>query len=292
NAPSRANEIPAGIAVSPDGKKLYVALNLSNRMAELDAATGKVLRLWDTGVAPYDVVLAGKKIYVSNWGGRRPEADSVTGPAGHGMLVRTDARSIANEGSVTVIDPGSTNQSEILTGLHTCALALAPGGKYLVVANAGSDSLSVIDTRTDKIVETICARQNPADLFGAQPNALAFDKSGKKLFVANGTQNGVAVVQFKPGESEMLGLIPVGWFPGAIVFDAKRGKIDVANIKDIGTKKGKPRAGFGVGTGYNSKTYAGSLSLVPVPSTKELAGMTRTALTNLRYPLLTQAKLP
>jgi len=193
---------------------------------------------------------------------------------------------------VTVIDPGSTNQSEILTGLHACALALAPGGKYLVVANAGSDSLSVIDTRTDKIVETICARQNPADLFGAQPNALAFDKSGEKLFVANGTQNAVAVIQFKPGESTMLGLIPAGWFPGALAFDAKRGKIYVANIKSIGTKKEKPRAGFGLGTGYNSKTYTGSLSLVPVPPAKELAGMTQTALANLRYPLLAQAKLP
>jgi DNA-binding beta-propeller fold protein YncE len=31
NAPLRTPEIPAGIAVSPDGKKIYVALNLSNR---------------------------------------------------------------------------------------------------------------------------------------------------------------------------------------------------------------------------------------------------------------------
>ena len=61
----------------------------------------------------------------------------------------------------------------------------------------------MIDTRTDKIVETICARQNPGDLFGAQPDALAFDKSGKTLFVCNGTQNAVAVFQFKPGESEI-----------------------------------------------------------------------------------------
>ena len=97
-------EIPAGIAVSPDGKKIYVAFNLSNRLAELDAATGRVLRLWDVGVAPFAVVLAGRKIYVSNWGGRRPDADSATGPAGQGMRVRVDARSIASEGSVSVID--------------------------------------------------------------------------------------------------------------------------------------------------------------------------------------------
>ena len=66
NAPRRAAEIPAGIAVSPDGKRLYVALNLSNRLAELDATTGEVLRLWEVGVEPFGVVFAGRKVYVSN----------------------------------------------------------------------------------------------------------------------------------------------------------------------------------------------------------------------------------
>ena len=111
-APDRKAEIPAGLAVSPDGKRLYVALNLSNRLAELDAATGQVLRLWDVGVAPFDVVLAGHKAYVSNWGGRRPDGQIVTGPAGHGTLVRVDpVRHIATEGSVSVIDLGPERQA-------------------------------------------------------------------------------------------------------------------------------------------------------------------------------------
>ena len=294
NAKGRMSEIPAGIAVSRDGKKIYVALNLSNRLAELDAATGRVLRMWDVGFAPFDVVLAGKKIYVSNWGGRRPDANSVVGPAGRGTHVRADARGIASEGSVSVIDLDTkpeikTSKLEILTGLHASALALSPNERWLVVANAGSDTLSVIDTRTDKIVETICARQNPGDLFGAQPDALAFGESGKKLFVCNGTQNAVAFIQFKPGESQLLGLIPVGWFPGAIVFDAKRKMICVANIK--GLTRGRPRKSDGQ-TEFNTKQYTGSLSLVPAPSTRELAAFTKTALANLRYPLLAQAKLP
>ena len=293
NAPSRVAEIPAGIAVSADGKKLYVALNLSNRLAELDAATGRVLRIWDVGVAPYDVALAGRKIYVSNWGGRRPDADSVTGPAGRGTLVRVDSRSIASEGSVSIIELNTniehrTSNIEPRTGLHAGALALSPDGRWLVVANTGSDTLSVIDTRTDQIAETVCARQNPGDLFGAQPNALAFDKSGKTLFVCNGTQNAVAVFQFKPGESQLLGLIPVGWFPGAIAFDARRKEICVANIKSLG----RGRLGKSGQTEFNTKQYAGSLSLVPLPSKKELAAFTQTALANLRYPLLAQAKLP
>ena len=163
NAPLRVAEIPAGLAVSPDGKRIYVAFNLSNRLAELDTATGYVLWMWDVGVAPYDVALAGRKIYVSNWGGRRPDAGSLTGPAGRGTLVRVDARSIASEGSVSVIDldpkPDRPSPvSEILTGRHAGALALSPDRRWLVVANTSDDNLSVIDTRTDEIVETICAR--------------------------------------------------------------------------------------------------------------------------------------
>jgi YVTN family beta-propeller protein len=302
NAPRRASDIPAGIAVSRDGKKLYVALNLSNRLVEIDAATGQVLRMWDVGVAPFAVALVGHKVYVSNWGGRRPGPRDFVGPAGRGTTVRVDNRYIADEGSVSVIDLNNVAQlnnfapiegpvgTEILTGIHACALAVSPNGRYLVVANAGSDSLTVIDTRKDETVETICARQDPSDLFGAQPNALAFDKRGKTLFVCNGTQNAVAVFQFKPGASKLLGLIPVGWFPGAIVHDARQGNIYVANIKSMADKKQKMQ--YGTALGFNTKEYAGSLSFIPVPNATELAGYTKTTLANLRYPLLAQAKLP
>jgi YVTN family beta-propeller protein len=304
NAPRRAEEIPAGIAVSRDGKKLYVALNLSNRLAELDTANGRVLRIWDVGVAPFGVALVGHKVYVSNWGGRRPGPGDFVGPAGRGTTVRVDNRYIANEGSVSVIDlnqraqrwndtpnePRQTSATEILTGIHACALAVSPNGRYLVVANAGSDTLTVIDTRKDKIVETISARQYQGDLFGAQPNALAFNKRGKTLFVCNGTQNAVAVFKFKPGESEWLGLIPAGWFPGAIVHDSRQQNIYVANIKNLADKKQQMQ--YGTALGFNTREFSGSLSFIPVPSAKELAAYTKTALADLRYPLLARAKLP
>jgi len=298
NAPRRKPEIPAGLAVSRDGKRLYVALNLSNRLAELDAATGNVLRLWNVGVEPYDVVLAGRKAYVSNWGGPRPDADSVTGPAGQGTLVRVDpVRYIASEGSVSVIDlslaePHSalrTPHSALLTGLHASGMALSPNGRWLVVANAGSDTLSIIDTRSDLLVETICARQNPADLFGAQPNALTFDKSGKRLFVCNGTQNAVAVFDFAPGHSRLLGLIPVGWFPGAVVHDPRRNALYVANIKGVASTRTLDPSEH---AGYNTHQYHGSLSLLKVPSDRDLATHTAVALANMRYPLLKEAALP
>jgi YVTN family beta-propeller protein len=293
NMPDRINDIPTGIAVSDDNKKLYVALNVANKVVELDATSGTMLRSWDTGVAPFGVVLCGNKLYVSNWGGRRPDANSVTGPIGGNGTVRVDAHSVASEGSVTVIDlTGKNPSTEILTGRHACALALSPNRKFLAVANAGDDTVSIIDTYTDEVAETICTRQNPADLFGAQPDAMTFDKRGKNLFVCNGTQNAVAVFRFKPGESQMLGLIPVGWFPDSIAFDSRHKMLDIANLKEITSTKERAGKGRGHGLGFNTKQYYGSLSLVPVPSESDLEKFTRTALADLRYPLLAQAKLP
>jgi len=200
NVPKQKAELPTGIAVSADGKRVYVAGNLGNRLHELDAESGKVLRSWDTGAAPFDVVLAGGKAYVSNLGGRRPGSSDLAAPAGKGTTVRVDpVRYIASEGSVTVIDLAVGKvKTEVLVGLHASALAVSPGGKYVVVANSGSDTLNVIDTGTDRIIEKVWARQTPADLFGAQPNALVFDSTGRRLYVCNGTQNAVAVIQFEP----------------------------------------------------------------------------------------------
>jgi YVTN family beta-propeller protein len=291
NAPHRKIEIPAGLAISKDGKKLYVALSLSNRLLEMDAETGRTLRVWEVGFAPFDVKLAGEKAYVSNWGGRRPGPDDLTGPAGKGTRVRVDpVRHIASEGSVSVVDLGENKVlREIVCGLHTSALALTPNGRYLAVANAASDTLSVIDTRSDEIIETICTRQNPADLFGAGPNALTFDRSGEKLFVCNGSQNAVAVIAFAPRKSKLEGLIPVGWFPGAIVFDQRRESIYVGNIKGIGSGKTLREGESGK---FTTSQHRGTVSFVPLPSKRDLAGLTDRALRNLRAPLLKASRLP
>jgi DNA-binding beta-propeller fold protein YncE len=281
-APRRTEEIPAGLAFSPDGRKLYVCGNLSNRLIEIDPETGVVFRTFETGVAPYDVVLVGGKAYVSNWGGRRPGPGDLTGPAGQGTEVRVDAaKRIASEGSVSVIDlAGGAQTKDILVHLHSSALALSPDWRYVVCANAASDNLSVIDTAADAVVETIWAKAGPADLFGASPNALAFAPDGRTLYAANGTQNAVAVVDFKPAarKSKLRGLIPTGWFPGAVVFDSRRNGLVVANVKGHAVEP-KPDKSTG-GTGFNSHQYYGSVSLIPIPKPRELKRMTAAVYVN------------
>lgn len=287
----RTNDIPSGLAISPDGRRLYVALNVSNRLLELDATTGQPLRIFDVGTAPYAVVLAGRKAYVSNWGGRRADAHSVNGPIGKGALVRVDpVRFVASEGSVSVVDLDTGRVSrEISVGLHASGLALSPDGRHLLVANANSDSVSVIDTQADQVVETIPLRWQADDLFGVSPNALSFDRSGKTVYVCNGTQNAVAVVSFRPDQSKLTGLIPTGWYPGAIVCDAARRALYVANIKGRGTgKRYAPKEKVK----FNSHQYFGTLSLIPVPGQAQLARDTRVVLRNYQHAVAQAALLP
>ncbi len=298
NAPRRKEEIPAGLALSADGRRLYVCGNLSNTLLELDAASGAVLRRFPTGALPYDVVLLGDKAYVSNWGGRRPGPGDLTGPAGRGTEVRVDpVRHIASEGSVSIIPlRDGVKGGEVLTGLHACALALSPDRRWLVCANAGSDNLSVIDTRTDTVVETLWVKAKPSDLFGASPNALAFAPDGRTLYVANGTQNAIARIEFRPARrrSKLVGLLPVGWFPGGVLVDAGRRQLCVVNIKGHATTPRpyqEARAMVGA-EGFNSHHYNGSLSLVPLPKSRELGELSQAVYDNYRRERMQESLQP
>ncbi len=283
----RKAEIPAGLALSGDGKTLYVCANLSNGLLEMDAQSGKVLRRMETGALPYDVLLLNGKAYVSNWGGRVADDKSTTGPAGRGTVVRVDPiRHIASEGSLSIIDLKSGTAQEILTGKHASALALSPDKKHLVVANAGEDTLSVLDTRTDKIVETVSLRED--DLFGSSPNALAFSTDGQRLFVALGTRNCVTQIAFRAGRCRVMGKIPTGWFPGALAYDENRKMLHVANIKGVGS--GHPVAS-GAPIKYNTHQYFGTLSLIPLPNAEQLAHYSGVVDWNTRRAMTNVAKL-
>ena len=101
------------------------------------------------------------------------------------------------EGSVTVLDPASGDVlSEIIVGLHPNDIVKSPDEKYVYIANANSDFVSVIDTREDQLTETIPVRllgdENP--FWGSSPNGLAISGNGKTLYVANGMDNALAVV--------------------------------------------------------------------------------------------------
>src|SRR6185295_11737830 len=113
----------AGLAVSRDGRRLYVAENLSDTLAVLHTATGRVLQRLSTGPYPYAAAVAPSgTVYVSAWGGDRV---TIFRPGKSGKLSRA--------GSVAV-------------GRHPSALLLNASGSRLFVASASTDRVVVVDT--------------------------------------------------------------------------------------------------------------------------------------------------
>ena len=291
-APRRAQEIPSGLAIDESLGKLFVCGNLSNSLIEINLTDGKVVRTFPVGVAPYDVVVHLNKAYVSHWGGRSPGPGDLTGPAGRGTTVRVDpVRHIANEGTVSVVDLKTGAVETTFVGLSPSDLALSPDGKYVVCANSNSDTLSILSTDTGKVVETVWVNAKQSDLYGAAPNALAFNSAGDTLFVANGSQNAIAVMSFDPadkGDTQLKGLIPVGWYPGAIVYDPIRKQIGVANLKGIPNKPSKKEKS----AGFNTHQHNGSISIVPIPNAEQMAVLSEQVSKNNRSNAIREAALP
>ncbi len=167
---------PSGLALSADGGTLYVALNLKHALAAVDLASRKVTQI-PVGSYPYGVVVS-RKIYVSNWGGRRPgPRDAVEGE----FPVILDRRGIPSSGTVSVVDAATHRVlRHIEVGLHPSGMALSPRGDRLYVANANSDSISVIDTGTDRVVRTLNVRIYQSAPLGSAPNALAVSRDGRR----------------------------------------------------------------------------------------------------------------
>src|SRR5207245_534641 len=163
--------------------------------------------------APYMIcVRSSDCCYVSNWGGNPPgkiDAQAVSSKT----PIRIDSRTgVANHGSISVLNKvkGQWKQTKTIeVGLHPCGMVLSKRGKFLYVANANSDTISVIDTATDTVIETIPCRPEGRLPFGSGSNALALSPDGATLYVANGTNNCVAVVRLSAksceGERETFG---------------------------------------------------------------------------------------
>ena len=264
--------LPISLAIDGSGKTLWAVLNLNNTLAEIDLASGRVKREIVVGNAPYGVVLVRDKAYVTNWAGRKPDGDSLTGPSGRGAPVRVDPRThIASDGSVSVVDlAAGKEERQIAVGLHPSAVIVTPDGSHVLVANANSDSVSVIETRGNKVVETISTRPAEGLLFGSAPNALAISPDGKTLYVSNGTNNAVMVIALEPGKSRLLGGFPTGWYPAGLALDNARGALYVANVKGVGSRnnewRGQRKVKNQLVNGYSSHDQLGTVSLVPLPS--------------------------
>lgn len=276
-------EYPGGFAIDERRGYIYVALNRNNALGFIDMKTHQFVAHVPVGIAPFAVVVHGNKAYVTNWAGRLPKAGDKTAMSAGTPVVVDPVTGIASSGTVSVIDLDTRKLTKDITvHLHPSGMALHPDGSRLYVANANSDVVSVIDTRTDELIKDINPKPATELPFGSAPDALVVSPDGKTLYVANGGNNLVAVVDLQT--DAVRGLIPTGFYPGAVVLNATGDQLFVANIKGVGGRYLAPNA-----KGYRSRDHLGSVSFIPVPSEDALEVYTVKAATNMRLPRITES---
>jgi YVTN family beta-propeller protein len=267
-----------GIALTGDGKRAYVCLSRNNALGVVDLESGKLTGQIAVGVAPYGVALSAdeKTAFVSNWGGRRTRAGDRTALSS-GTPVVVDARGVAASGTVCRVDlTAGRMRAEAETGLHPAGLALSADGKTLFVANANSDTVTLLRSDTPAIVQQVVVRPDAKLPFGSATNALALSRDGKTLFAANGGNNAVAVLRLGR-EASVEGFIPAGWYPGAVACDETY--LYVANVKGEGSRNRDPKK-----PGYAVQGYRGTVTRVKIPDAKQLAGYTEQVRQAARVP--------
>jgi YVTN family beta-propeller protein len=182
--------------------------------------------------------------------------------------VVVDSRGVAASGMVSIVNLTSgLETAEIPTGLHPSDLALSSDGSTLYVANANSDTVTVINTQTRTVKETILVRPDLALPFGSEADGLALSADGTSLFVASAGNNGVAAVELPNAQhtnSMVQGFFPTDWYPGAIVTDGTY--VYVANVKGLGSRNGQPSATY-----YAGSYYLGTANRIPIPSADALS---------------------
>lgn len=284
-APSERG-VPAGVAVDASGKMLFAANVWNDTVSRVDLSDNSVHPILLTTNGPivatsldkpeedFDTAAALKRAKAAQMA-KNPEAV-------YPYACVVDSRrnrlyvSLWADAQVAVVDLKTDKVVDYWrTGAHPCEMTLSRNGKFLFVANANDNTVTVIDTSSGSTKETIWAALFPQALPGSTPNSLALSPDEKLLFVANANINAVAVFDVEnPGKSRSLGFIPVGWYPTSVRVTPDGRHLLVTNGKGNEAKAnpgGPQPTREKTRDEYIAKLFHGTLSIIDLPSGKELA---------------------
>jgi YVTN family beta-propeller protein len=249
--------VTAGVAVSADGSTLYAADFENDEVSIVDTTTRQVTAQVVFS-APGEAKTLGEYPF---W--------IVVRPGTNGKRDRLFVSS-QRDGQVVVFDSSSQSFHAIKVGSEPNQMLLSKDGSRLYVANGDSDSVSVIDTEQESVVNTITMHRPGYAYDGANPNSLALSADEKQLFVTLGGENAIAVVDLESGA--VLGRIPTAWYPNSVAVSADGKNLYVVNAKKMpGPNPGE--AGRFNPEFKNEYIYAltkASLEMIPIPDRKTL----------------------
>ncbi len=281
---------PGGIAISADGKRAYVVLNVANTLGVIDLAgsPAKLIAQIPVGNAPNSVLIHGKYAYVSNEGGRPATHEDFTNYSDGTPIVVDRKDAFAITGTVSVVDLAAGKEVRaVKVGLHPAGMTIS--GSDLYVANAYSDSLSVIDLNTQEVVRTIDLSVPIAGgVFGSGPNGVAVTNDGR-AYVTLGQANAVAAINLQGRDAHpVLGYIPTGYFPTSVAYDKVLKQLVVADDKGLGTHVPARSGGL---SGFNTHQDTGTVNLIPLPNANQLARFSKQVFDNNHWNLTTNIEV-
>lgn len=262
---------PTGIAVTRDNKRLYAVTKEDNSIYIVDLTMNSVIKKIHLPEIAYSCVLSPdeKNLYISLWGGKQV------------AVFNTELQAIT---------------SLITTGSHPNELLINKKGTYLFVANANDNSVSIVQTATNKVIETISTSLYPTTLTGSTTNGLALSPDEETLYIANADNNCLAVFDIsKPGKSASKGFIPVGWYPtnvkvygNKIIVSNGKGFTSMANPKGPQPVSKLDNSGYQKGSTnrrlqYIAGLFKGTLSVIDVPGDEQLKSYTKQVYQNTPF---------
>ena len=259
---------PAGIEIDDAGNRLYVVTKDNNALYVFNLTTKKIIDSAHIDGEAYTCLLSPDKktLYITCWG-----CDKV---------ILYDTRQKAIKGEIKVGD----NPNE---------MCLSKKGTYLYIANANDNDVSVIDTKTNKVIETLTSSLYPDAPPGSTTNGLALSSDEKTLYIANADNNCLAVFDVsKPGSSTSKGFIPVGWYPTCVRVIGN--KIWVSNGKGFSSfanpkgpnpvkKRVRYQSDDDAGSQYIGGLMKGTMSVINTPSEKQLSIYSQQVYQNTPY---------
>jgi YVTN family beta-propeller protein len=274
--PTPNSALVGQMVYSPDGSTLYAALNGQNTVVALDPNTGAVEHTWNVGIAPRGLAFVGNTLYVSDEGGRQAKPGDTTMDSYGTQVPANGYLGTSTTGEVSVINTADPSAAvgQIAVGLHPTA-EYASGGA-LFVANTNSDTVSVIDTTTDQVVQTIETRPWASSAVGYEPDDIAMTRDGR-LLVTLGRANAVAVYKYygRPQRPvSYIGLLPTDYYPADVA--TVGGQIVVTNTRGIDARGPAIVTYKGEGTnpvsGHDTHSTTASLTRFTMPSDRDIAG--------------------
>jgi YVTN family beta-propeller protein len=226
---------PQGLAISPDGRHLFVSENQKDgKVVVLDIAT-------KTTVASFS--------HDPDW---MPLGIAMHPDGRRAYFAFTDT--VSDAGVVRVFDtvkmmPTATS---IPVGLRPTGVAVTPDGAKVYVSNNLDNTVSVIDTNTNLVTKTVAV--------GLAPAGLAVSPDNFQAYVVNKGSNTVTVINV--ALNTVVGTVTVGSGPESIAIspDGRRAYVTNAGagtVTELGGPKTLTVAKTGTGIGTVTSTPSG-----------------------------------